>query len=277
MKTKFNYNIEDRNLLLEITFNNLKYKIDELPIYKNGIESDKDNFEAYLEHIKKEISIFEEINFDGYMLLLHNMVNTSREMNIFINCFGSIQYSLVAYILEITEHYNFKEFREFLNFTAFEKKPMINVVATSSRIGGVVSYLDTKYKNLIKELDYDGSIVFNDNLTIKFIDLNVDNEVRLSKKDVENLGLEIVEPNVNTSEIKAIISQDNKLFLGLESLEIGDSLVYMIIEERENEDFGLFENFDDLYKRVPLLEYLDAKKIKLLSTNNAFSLSWKKR
>ena len=270
MKTKFNYNIEDKNLLLEITSNNLKYKIAELPIYKNGIESDKDNFKAYLEHIKKEISIFEEINFDGYMLLLHNMVNTSREMNIFINCFGSIQYSLVAYILEISEHYNFKAFREFLNFTAFEKKPLINIVATSSRIGEIISYMDAKYNHLIKELDYDGSILFNDNLTFKFIDLNVDNEVRLSKIDVENLGLEVVEPDINISEIKAVISKDNKLYLGLESLEIGDSLVHSIIDEREDEDFGLFENFDDLYKRVPLLQHLDEKKIKILSNNSAF-------
>jgi hypothetical protein len=186
-KAKFNYNIDDKNLLLEIVINNLKYKIDKLPIY-NDDTSDKDsNFEAYLEHLKREIAIFEKINFDGYVLMLHNMVNTSRKMDIFINCFGSIQYSLVAYILEITEHYNFRGFREFLNFTAFEKEPTINVVASSPRIGEIISYMDAKYNNLINKLDYNKSIVFNDNLTIKFIDLNVDNEVRLSKRDEKKI------------------------------------------------------------------------------------------
>jgi len=187
MKTKFNYNIEDKNILLDIVINALKYKIDELPKYNNAIENDNANFEAYLDHIQKEISVFEEMKFDGYILLLHNMLNTSREMNIFINCFGSVQYSLVAYVLEITEYYNFRGFREFLNFTAFEKEPTVNIVSSSARTGEIISYLDVKYSNLIKKFIYNKSISFHDNLTLKFIDLGVDNEVQHSQKEEQNI------------------------------------------------------------------------------------------
>ena len=197
----FNYNIEDKNILLDIAIRGLKYKIDELPMYKSSIENDNDNFEAYVEHMKKEIAVFEEMKFDGYMLLLHNMLNSSREMNIFITCFGSIQYSLVAYVLEITEYYNFRGFREFLNFTAFEKNPSVHVVSSSPRINGVLSYMEAKYSKLIKKLTYNKNISFHDNLTLKFIDLDIDNKVQHSENEKQNLfddisSLEILEQDI---------------------------------------------------------------------------------
>lgn len=281
-KTKFNFNADKKELLLTLSLAGLKNKIDTLPQFEQKYEdreeyTEERKLEKYEVYIKQEIAIFEEIKFDGYMLLLQDMVHAARQMGIFISCFGSIQNSLTAYALGITDHYTFRGWGNFIHSTPFELKPTVNIVASSSRVNTIISYLDTKYENLIKKFSYDKYIKFNDSLTLKFIDLGVDAEVRLLKKDVKNLGLKVVEPNLNTRRIQAGISskyrlseekRENALYLGLEALQVGDALVEAIIDARE--DYG-FKDFDDFLKKVPLLKHVDKSTLKKLSKNRAFS------
>jgi DNA polymerase III alpha subunit len=281
-KTKFNFKSDEKELLMTIALAGLKNKIDTLPQFEQKYEdraayTEEHKLEKYEGYIRKEIAMFEEIKFDGYMLLLQDMVNTARQMGIFISCFGSIQNSLTAYALGITDHYTFRGWNNFIHSTPFELKPTVNIVASSYRMNTMISYLTTKYKNLIKKFSYDKYIQFNDNLTLKFIDLGVDTEVRLHKKDVKKLGLKIVKPNLNISRIQAGISSkytlseeklENVLFLGLEALQVGDTLVEAIIDARE--DYG-FKDFDDFLEKVPLLKHVDKSILKKLSKNKAFS------
>ena len=258
MKSKYTYKSDESNLLLNLALKGLKEKID-----------DTLKLEKYANDLRKEILILEAIKFDGYMLLLNDMVKTSQEMGIFVSCFGSIQNSLTAYALGIVDNYEFKGFQHFINFTPFEKKPTVNIVATSARYGEIIAYVEYKYDDLIKN-SKNKSIKFNDNLKIKFIDLGIERELRLDKKDVENLGLEIVDPDINFSNMQASFLEHNKLQLGLEALHIGDVLVERIIDERE--DSSSFKNFDDLLERVPLLANVDASILEKLSENRAFKI-----
>lgn len=278
MKTKFNYQAENKTILLELALAGLKEKIGILPQFEQRYEDrpaydDEYKLLKYEGYIRREISVLEDIKFDGYMLLLNDMVNTAREMGIFVSCFGSVQNSLIAYVLDITEHYEFKKWGEFINFTPFEQTPTINIVASSYRIGEIINYMNAKYSNLIKKCTSNEMIEFNDNLTLKFIDLGVDRKVRLHKEDVENLGLDIVEPDLNISNERAGISRQNQVWLGLEALKIGDVLINSIIDERGigREDMALFKSFDDLIQRVPMLKNLKEADLEKLSNNRAFN------
>jgi DNA polymerase III alpha subunit len=276
-KTKFNYQTIDKTILLELALAGLKERIDTLPRFEQKYDDrpahdDEYKLLKYEGYIRREISVLEDIKFDGYMLLLHDMVKTATQMGIFISCFGSVQNSLTAYVLNITEHYEFRRFGDFINFTPFEQIPTINIVASSYRIGEVMDYLNSKYSDLIKECVQYEMIKFSDNLTLKFIDLGVDTKVRLHKEDVENLGLDIVEPDLNISNEQTIISKQNQLLIGLEALKIGDVLIHRIIDERAigTEDMRLFKSFDELIKRVPMLKNLEQDILEKLSNNRAF-------
>ena len=74
-KTKFNYQAEDKNILLELALAGLKYKIDTLPQLKQRYEDRPayDNEQKLLKYegyIRREISVLEGIKFDGYICLL---------------------------------------------------------------------------------------------------------------------------------------------------------------------------------------------------------------
>lgn len=277
-KTKFNYQAENKTILLDLALEGLKDKIDTLPQFEQKYEdrpahNDEYKLLKYKGYIRREISVLEDIKFDGYMLLLYNMVKTAREMSIFISCFGSVQNSLIAYVLNITEHYDFRRWGDFINFTPFEQTPTINIVASSYRTGEIIAYIEAKYGKLIKKCTYYETIEFNDNLTLKFIDLGVDTKVRLHKEDVENLGLDIVEPDLNTSNEQASISKENKLYLGLEALNIGDVIIHQIIDEKAlgTKDMKFYKSFDDLIQRVPMLKNLEEDDLEKLSKNRAFT------
>lgn len=277
MKTKFNYSAKDNTSLLELALSGLKEKIGTLPQFEQRYadrpaHDDEYKLQKYEGYIRREISVLEDIKFDGYMLLLNDMVRTAREMGIFISCFGSIQNSLTAYALNINEHYEFRKWGDFINFTPFEQTPIINIVASSYRIGEIIDYLNAKYSDLISNYTYNTDIEFNGNLALKFIDLGVDTKVRLHKEDVENLGLDIVEPDLNISNEQTGISKQNQLWLGLEALKIGDVLINRIVDERGigREDMSLFKSFDDLIQRVPMLKNLEEDDLEKLSNNRAF-------
>lgn len=281
MKTKFNFNTDEKELLLTQALAGLREKIDTLPQFEQKYEdrpayTEDYKLEKYENNIRKEIAVFEEIKFDGYMLLLHDMVHTARQMGIFISCFGSIQNSLTAYALDITDHYTFGSWKQFVHSTPFELKPTVNIVASSYHMVEIIAYMSIKYKKIIKKFSYNKFIKFNDNLTLKFFDLGIDTEVILHKKDVKNLGLKIVEPNLNVSRVQAGVSSkyklveekyENVLFLGLEALEGVHALAEHIFDAREE---GGFKDFDDLLEKVPLLKQMDKSTLKKLSKNRAF-------
>jgi len=267
MKTKFNYNIEDQNKLLTLVLQGLEKKIDTLSQFKQKNKNRPSHtYEykilKYKGYIKREISILEKIKFDGYMLLLNDLVKKAREAEIFISCFGSIQNSLITYLLDLTQYYEFQKWDKFINFTPFEHTPTVNIVVSSPRIKELIYYLNKKYKHLIKHSTL-SSVEFNDNLIFKFIDLGIDTKIQHYKEDVEDLGLEIVNPNLNISNKQAGIAKNNKLYLGLEALNIDDLLADEIIEERKKK-YQKFSNYHNLKTRVKSVNNVDDKTKKIL-------------
>lgn len=283
MKTKFNYNSKQKNKLLKLALQGLKDKIDLLPdvssMYHEKLD-DKRKFQKYQHILNDEIDILETIKFDGYLLVLSDIINYARQSNIFVSCYGSIQNSLVSYLLGIVDNYTLKSKKDFINFTPFEYKPTINIVATSSRYYELISFAEAKYFKQIKKVK-SRSIKFNDNLKIRFIDLGVDKKVVLQEDDVKTLGLEIVKANVNRSIKEATFTkvQDKtkknawlkkrttELSLGLESLNIGDMLIYGILMARDEEKYNPFKSINDFKNRVPILNEVDKKTQKIVFNN----------
>ena len=166
MTNKYNNKVLREGLLLRTAIQGLREKVD---------PSD-DNFQKYEDVIKKEILSFENIKFDGYMLLLADVVLVSKEISGFVSCFGSIQNSLTAYVLGIVDFYEFDE-ENFKNFTPFVKKPVVNILISSYANDGCMGYVKHKYPDLIKKTKK-RTIIFNDDLKIKFIDLGIEIRVK---------------------------------------------------------------------------------------------------
>jgi len=215
----------------------------------------------------------------GFTWYLH-IVNYASESNIFISCYGSIQNSLISYLLDIVDNYTLENSKDFINFIPFEKKPTLNIVADFSRYYEIISFIKYKYPKQIKKVK-SKTIKFNDNLQIKFIDLNIGKQTVLKKDDVKNLGLIIIKPNINTSQKKAtFVKIQNKelknswlkkriicLSLGLESLNVGDVLINKILMAREEDNHKRFISIDDLKKRVPMINDTDKKTQKIVFDN----------
>lgn len=215
MQTKYSYTLNECNRLKSLSFDALEKKIDDLDdLYvmdeKVNQEHKKGKYQGY---ILRELSILEHIKFDGYIMLLMELINYARQSNIFIDCFGSIQNSLVTYLLDINTNFEFKSMKEFTHFTPFTKRPIINIVADSARILELINYLNHKYKNLIKNSDHN-SVEFLEPLIIKFIDLDIGNKNNITEDEALYLGLEIQEPIDNITEYKySVITKQNKVLL----------------------------------------------------------------
>lgn len=162
MKSRFNYKSKTEGLLLRSAIAGLIKKID---------PSDE-KYSEYETIIKKEITSLENIKFDGYMLLLADVVLVSREISGFVSSFGSIQNSLTAYVLDIVDVFDYEGYK-FRDFTPFVKKPVVNIVISSYANNGCMGYVKHKYPQLIKKTKK-RTIIFNDDLRIKFIDLGID-------------------------------------------------------------------------------------------------------
>lgn len=245
---KFNYPLEDRNLLMESSLYQLKKKSVEISRFYGADYDCK-------EHIEKENSLLYDMKFDGYMLLLQDIVCEARNRGIYISCFGSIQYSFISYLLGITEHYNFRGFEEFVNFTPFEKTPTVNIIISSPQLGEIFDYIIHKYNHLIEKTKEDKKIKFKDNLTLKFIDLGVDKKFTIDKKNVENIGLKILPPNINTSLEEATIAKENKLLLGLNSTKLGSVGASKVVMTRE--EFSSIKDYNDLVKKNPFFKNME--------------------
>ena len=252
MTTKFNYQLSD-NKLLDLVLQNLDEKLDLLP-------SKTSKKEYYQNILKSEIDLIQKAKFDGYILLVTDMIMFAKTSNISIDCFGTIQNSLMSYLLEISQIY---KQTSFLDFILFEKKPTINIVASTYRYHEIIGYLEHKYSKIIKNIDND-IIYFNDKLQIKFIDLNVDVQNKPKKIDILNLGLECLSTDINLSQSHTIITDKNQILLGLDSCGIGEVLANRIIREREEK---YFSDFDDLVLRVPLIKNIDEVYLKMVEAS----------
>jgi len=283
MKTKFNYNSKQKKKLSKLALQGLKDKIDLLPdvssMYEKKLDK-KRKLQKYENILNDEIDILATIKFDGYLLMILDIINYARESNIFISCYGSVQNSLISYLLDIVDNYTLRSKHDFINFTSFEKKPIINIVANSSRLDEIISLIEYKYPKQIKKIK-NKTINFNDNLKIKFIDLNIGKQTVLKKDDVKNLGLKVIEPNINLSQKQAIFTKiQNKklknawlkkrkieLLLGLESLGIGEVLVNKILMERDRDGYKPFQSINDLKQRVLIINDIDKKTQKIVFDN----------
>ena len=162
MKNRYNYKATNEGLLLRTAIQSLKEKIDPLD----------ENYKKYEYIIKAEVTSLENINFDGYMLLLADVVLVSREISGFVSSFGSVQNSLTAYVLDIVDVFDYEGYK-FRDFTPFVKDPVVNIVISSYANNGCIGYIKHKYPKLIKKTKK-RTIIFNDDLKIKFIDLGID-------------------------------------------------------------------------------------------------------
>ncbi len=103
-KTKFNYKSKQKKQLSKLALKGLKDKIDLLPdissMYEKKLDT-KRKLQKYKNILNEEIDILKTIKFDGYILMLSDLVNYARQTGIFISCYGSIQNSLVSYLLGI--------------------------------------------------------------------------------------------------------------------------------------------------------------------------------
>ena len=157
-----------------------KLKADALTGLRAMVDSSDEMFPKYEDIINNEIAKIKEVGFGSYMLLLADVVLVSREISGFVSAFGSIQNSLTAYLLGIVDYYEFEE-DNFKNFTPFVKKPVVNIVISSYANDGCIGYVKHKYPALIKRTKK-RTIVFKNNLKIKFIDLGIETRVKESEE-----------------------------------------------------------------------------------------------
>ena len=166
MKNIYSYKVDKEGALYRAALAGLVSKVDPAD----------DMYIKYEEVIKKEIKALEDIQFDGYMLLLADVVLVSREISGFVSSFGSIQNSLTAFVLDIVDYYEFDE-DSFKNFTPFSKKPVVSILISSYANDGCMGYVKHKYPDIIKK-SKKRTITFYDDLKIKFIDLGIQTRVK---------------------------------------------------------------------------------------------------
>lgn len=249
MTTKYNFNLEYKELLLNLALSGLDKKIDSLRDLSSMGEAIVDTTwkkEKYEGYIRKELALLEQIKFDGYLYLLYELSNYAKSTNIFFEAYGSIQNSLVAYLLGIVSNYEFVSSGEFINFTPFSKEPIVNIVCQSDRKYELIDFVNHKYSHLIKEVNE--NIEFAEPLKISFFDFDIGVKTALTKNEAIFLGLKVHEVDINFSIEHSRLTKQNEIVLGFDSIGLGSVLVNKILYER-NEN-GSFKDFNDFSKRV---------------------------
>ena len=166
MLNTYNYKELNEGALLRAAIQGLSQKVD----------PNNEDYETYVKIIQEEIIELYKINFDGYMMLLADVAIVSREISGFVACFGSIQNSLTAFVLDIVEYFDIEQY-DFKKFTPFVEKPLVNILISSYANDGCMGYVKHKYPDLIKRTKK-RTIIFKDNLKIKFIDLGIELRVK---------------------------------------------------------------------------------------------------
>ena len=120
MKTKFNYNSKQKKQLSKLALKGLKNKIDLLPdvssMYQKKLDK-KRKLQKYINILNEEVDILKTIKFDGYLIMLSDIINYAKQLNISITCYGSVQNSLISYLLDIVDVYTLKSRKDFINLT----------------------------------------------------------------------------------------------------------------------------------------------------------------
>jgi fumarate reductase subunit C len=252
MTTKYNFNLEDKELLLNLTIDELDKKLPTLRDLSSMGEIITDanwKREKYVGYLKKELTLLEQIKFDGYLYLLYELSTYAKNTNIFCEFYGSVQNSLVAYLLGIVSHYEFVNSGVFINFTSFSKEPTVNVVCQSDRKYELIDFINHKYSHLIKSSKK--HIEFLEPLKIKFFDLDIGVKTALTKEDAIFLGLKVHEANINFSTEHSRLTKQNEIVLGFDSLGLGQVLTqisslmeefHSIIDENADVIFGVTSN-----------------------------------
>jgi DNA polymerase III alpha subunit len=249
MTTKYNYSLEDKELLLNLALESLEKKLHtlrDLSSMGEIITDESFKREKYEGYVRKELALLVQIKFDGYLHLLYELSTYAKQTNIFCEFYGSIQNSLTAYLLGIVSNYEFISSGEFINFTPFTKEPTINVVCSSDRKYELIDFINHKYSNLIKNKDE--NIEFLEPLKINFVDLDIGVKTSLSKEEATSLGLKVHEVNINFSTEHSRLTKQNEIVLGFDSLGLGAVQINKILYERKEN--GIFKNFDDFCTRL---------------------------
>ena len=166
-------------------------KMASLPDFESHNDYEQ-KFARYEEYMLQELIVLREIGFDGYMLLLQDIVVVSREISNFVQCFGSIENSLTAYALGIVDKYEFNGLQNFISFTPFTKNARVNILISAQAKNGCLGYVKHKYPSLITKMKRK-SIILNDELKIKFIDIDMDDDVH--EDDLSELTKQILKNN----------------------------------------------------------------------------------
>ncbi|NCB10804.1 MAG: hypothetical protein EOM78_04135 [Erysipelotrichia bacterium] len=249
MTTKYNFSLEDKELLLNLALENLDKKLHTLrDLFSTGeIITDesfkKDKYEGY---VRKELALLEQIKFDGYLHLLYELSTYAKQTNIFCEFYGSVQNSLTAYLLGIVSNYEFINSGEFINFTPFTQDPVVNVVCQNDRKYELIDFINHKCTNLIKNKDE--NIEFLEPLQIKFFHLEIGVKTSLSKEEAISLGLKVHEANINFSDHHSSLTKQNEILLGFDSLGLGVVQINKILYERKED--GNFKNFENFCMRI---------------------------
>ena len=236
----------EKELLQEAIDSKIKQKEDDKNL-SMLFSSQEDRKEQITKKVMEELKILEQIKFDGYLYLLYSIKHHNESMNFPIHFFGSIQNSLLAYILDITDDFTLRNFHNFKAFTPFEEVPMIHIVSGTNV--DIFENIESMCKNRALKVttDYKSIIEFDEPL--KFNILTYDNSEKnyLDKKRALELGLETIDANLNHSSTLSQFTQDGKVLLGLFCLNIGTVAFRDIYEERQK---GYFKDFEDFKKRM---------------------------
>ncbi len=257
MTTKYNFNLQDKELLLNLTIDELDKKLPTLRDLSSMGEIITDanwKKEKYVGYLKKELTLLAQIKFDGYLYLLYELSTYAKIANIFCEFYGSVQNSLAAYLLGIVSHYEFLISGEFINFTSFSKEPTVNVVCQSDRKYELIDFINHKYSHLIQNSKK--HIEFLEPLKIKFFDLDIGVKTALTKEEAIFLGLKVHEANINFSTEYSRLTKQNEIVLGFDSLGLGQVRINRILHER-NEN-GMFKDFEDFKTRVDVKRIEDS-------------------
>ncbi|QTX03089.1 DNA polymerase III subunit alpha [Candidatus Phytoplasma luffae] len=119
-----------------------------LDALKEKVLDSSPEFTFYLKRLNKELKIIKDMNFEDYFLIVHDLVNFSKNKNILVGPGrGSAAGSLVCFCLGITESDPLKYdllFERFLN-PKRNKKPDIDLDFPDDKLSIVLEYIYQKY------------------------------------------------------------------------------------------------------------------------------------
>lgn len=204
--------------------------------------------EKYVGYLKKELVLLEQIKFDGYLYLLYELSTYAKMRDITCEFYGSIQNSLLAYLLGIVSDFEFYSSGDIINFTPFLKEPTVNIVCQKDIKYELIDFVNRSYGYLIKSSKT--HIEFLEPLKIKFFNLNNRVNNAITKEEAIFLGLKVREVNINFSTVHSRLIKQNEIILGFDSLGFAQIQIHKILRER-NEN-GMFKDFEDFLKRANL-------------------------